>query len=153
MHLKKMSTLTRLSAVDELSYLSNERRQEVIFTASSEIPEMFGDPIRLRQVAKNLLANAILYTPEEGRITIKLNAEGDQLILQVVDNGLGIPQTDQPYIYDKFYRASNIPEDPSGRGLGLAIVKSIVENHKGRVWVDSRSGAGSCFTVVLPLEG
>ena len=141
------------SAVDELSYLSNERRQEVIFTASSEIPEMFGDPIRLRQVAKNLLANAILYTPEEGRITIKLNAEGDQLILQVVDNGLGIPQTDQPYIFDKFYRASNIPEDTSGSGLGLAIVKSIVENHKGRVWVDSRSGAGSCFTVVLPLEG
>jgi two-component system NtrC family sensor kinase len=140
------------SVVEELSYLSDERQQEVVFNTLSEPPNIFGDPIRLRQVAENLLTNAILYSPEEGRITIQLKAEGNQLILEVVDNGLGIPKTDQPYIFDKFYRASNIPENSSGSGLGLAIVKSIVESHKGRVWVDSQPGAGSCFTVVLPLR-
>jgi two-component system NtrC family sensor kinase len=76
--------------------------------------------------------------------------EGEQIILQVSDNGPGIPLTDQPYIFDKFYRASNAPAEAHGTGLGLAIVKSIVENHQGRIWVDSTPGQGSKFTVVLP---
>ena len=66
------------------------------------------------------------------------------------DNGPGIPPADQPYIFDKFYRASNAPLDTPGTGLGLAIVKSIAENHLGRVWVDSALGQGSTFTIVLP---
>jgi signal transduction histidine kinase len=78
--------------------------------------------------------------------------ERDQVIFQVIDTGLGIPRADQAYIFDKFYRASNIPEDVIGSGLGLAIVKSIVENHEGRVWVDSTPGEGSSFTVVLPIN-
>jgi signal transduction histidine kinase len=69
----------------------------------------------------------------------------------VIDNGPGIPATDQPYIFDKFYRGSNIPMDTPGTGLGLAIVKSIVDNHLGRIWVDSATGQGSTFTVVLPV--
>ena len=138
-------------AIKELHYLAEERQQEIVFALSDDLPEIFGDPICLRQVAENLIANAILYTPLKGRIDVKLDAEADQLILQVVDNGLGIPQTDQPYIFDKFYRASNIPDDTQGSGLGLAIVKSIVEKHQGRVWVNSQPGNGSCFTVVLPI--
>jgi two-component system NtrC family sensor kinase len=140
-------------AVDELRYMADDRHQVVVFEPAAEIPAVYGDPVRLRQVAENLLVNAILYTPDKGRITIHLASQGDQVILQVMDNGLGIPQPDQPYIFDKFYRASNIPENITGSGLGLAIVKSIVENHQGRVWVDSRPGVGSCFTVVLPIQG
>ncbi len=137
--------------LDELLYLSEERRQLIELESPPDIPALYGDPICLRQVVENLVANAILYTPQDGKISIRLEAEEDQLILQVADNGLGIPQTDQPYIFDKFYRASNIPEGTKGSGLGLAIVKSIVENHQGRVWVNSQPGIGSCFTVVLPL--
>jgi two-component system NtrC family sensor kinase len=67
------------------------------------------------------------------------------------DTGPGIPPSDQPYIFDKFYRASNVEKGVPGTGLGLAIVKSVVDNHQGRVWVESRVGEGSTFTVVLPV--
>jgi signal transduction histidine kinase len=68
----------------------------------------------------------------------------------VSDTGPGIPPADQPYLFDKFFRASNVPESVPGTGLGLSIVKSIVDNHRGRIWVDSTLGAGTTFTVVLP---
>ena len=139
-------------AIEELQYLVDERQQEIEFESSNSIPQIFGDPMCLRQVVENLIANAILYTPEKGKITVRLVIEGEQIIFQVIDNGLGIPSNDQPYIFDKFYRASNIPESTRGSGLGLAIVKSIVEKHQGRIWVNSQPGAGSCFTVVLPTS-
>jgi two-component system NtrC family sensor kinase len=112
-------------------------------------PLVNGDPVRLRQMIGNLLDNAIKYTPEKGVVHLKVEVEGDQVILRIRDNGMGIPQADQPYLFDKFFRASNIPEDLPGTGLGLSIVKSIVDNHGGRIWVDSKLGEGTTFTVVL----
>jgi signal transduction histidine kinase/CheY-like chemotaxis protein len=112
-------------------------------------PLVNGDPVRLRQMIGNLLDNAIKYTPEKGVVHLKVEVEGDQVILRISDNGMGIPQADQPYLFDKFFRASNIPEDLPGTGLGLSIVKSIVDNHGGRIWVDSKLGEGTTFTVVL----
>jgi two-component system NtrC family sensor kinase len=112
-------------------------------------PLVNGDPVRLRQMIGNLLDNAIKYTPENGVVRLTVEAEGDQVILRISDTGMGIPQADQPYLFDKFFRASNIPEDLPGTGLGLSIVKSIVDNHGGRIWVDSKSGEGTTFTVVL----
>ena len=73
------------------------------------------------------------------------------MILQVTDQGPGIPSTDQQHIFDKFYRGSNIPPEVDGSGLGLAIVKTIVENHQGRIWVESALGKGSSFFIVLPV--
>jgi len=70
-------------------------------------------------------------------------------VIEVADNGPGIPLDDQPHIFEKFYRGSNIAQVTSGTGLGLSIVKSIVENHHGRIWVDS-SPAGTTFSVILP---
>ena len=97
----------------------------------------------------NLLDNAIKYTPERGHVHLTVEAEGSQVVLQIRDTGVGIPQADQPFLFDKFFRASNVPEDLPGTGLGLSIVKSIVDNHGGRIWVDSKLGEGSTFTVVL----
>src|SRR5688500_20228370 len=73
------------------------------------------------------------------------------MILQVTDQGPGIPSTDQQHIFDKFYRGSNIPPEVDGSGLGLAIVKTIVENHQGRIWVESELGKGSSFFIVLTV--
>jgi two-component system NtrC family sensor kinase len=115
-----------------------------------ELPMVLGAPIRLRQMIGNLLDNAIKYTPAEGVIHIEGEGEGDQVILRVRDSGPGIPAADQPYLFDKFFRASNAPEDLPGTGLGLSIVKSIVDNHDGRIWVESELGQGTTFTVVLP---
>jgi two-component system, OmpR family, phosphate regulon sensor histidine kinase PhoR len=80
-----------------------------------------------------------------------MNVQEDQLIIAVKDSGIGIPLSDQAHIFDKFYRASNAPKGVVGTGLGLAIVKSIVDNHEGRIWVESKLREGSTFFVVLPL--
>ena len=115
------------------------------------IPPIRGNPIRLRQVLDNLVGNAIKYTPEGGEITIQMEVQDEQVIFRISDNGPGIPPADQPHIFEKFYRASNVPKGVGGSGLGLAIVKSIVDSHQGRIWVESLLGKGSTFTVVLPL--
>jgi two-component system NtrC family sensor kinase len=137
-------------AMDDLANSLKEKGHQINIEIPGDIPKVFGDPSRLRQLVVNILGNAVRYTPKGGQIGIRLRAETGQVILQVIDNGPGIPPSDQPYIFDKFYRASNIPRDVPGSGLGLAIVKSIVENHQGRVWVDSTLGQGATFTVVLP---
>lgn len=130
-----------------------EKSQNLVVNVAEDLPLILGNPIRIRQMVVNLLGNASKYTPEGGQIRIDAQAEGDQIIIRVSDTGVGIPPADQPYIFDKFYRSSNVPENVTGTGLGLSIVKSIVENHRGRIWVDSTPGKGSTFTVVLPAAG
>jgi PAS domain S-box-containing protein len=115
------------------------------------LPALRANPIRLRQVLDNVVGNAIKYSHTNGEIKITIHCEGDQMILQVTDEGPGIPFTDQQYIFDKFYRGSNISPEIEGSGLGLAIVKTIVENHQGRIWVESAVGKGSSFFIVLPV--
>jgi len=115
-----------------------------------ELPEIYGNPNQLRQMLSNLLGNAMKYTPSGGQIDIQTEHEAEQVILKFQDTGVGIPLADQPFIFDKFYRASNVPHNVPGTGLGLSIVKSIIENHRGRIWLESKPGHGSTFTVVLP---
>jgi len=137
-------------SIDSLESNIMEKEHELIVDAPAHVDKVFGDPTRLRQLVDNLLSNAIRYTPKGGQIKISLKSENNQVIFQVQDTGPGIPTSDQPYIFDRFYRASNVEQDIPGSGLGLAIVKTVVENHQGRVWVDSTLGTGSSFTVVLP---
>ena len=115
------------------------------------LPALRANPIRLRQVMDNVVGNAIKYSPDRGEVEISIHAEADQMILKVTDNGPGIPAADQPRIFDKFYRGSNIDSEVEGSGLGLAIVKTIVESHQGRIWVESVEGTGSSFFIVLPV--
>ncbi|HLO17602.1 MAG TPA: ATP-binding protein [Anaerolineales bacterium] len=117
----------------------------------SALPALRANPIRLRQVLDNVIGNAIKYSNANGEIFISIHSEDDQVILQVTDQGPGIPTADQPHIFDKFYRGTNVGSDVEGSGLGLAIVKNIVENHQGRIWVESTVGKGSSFFIVLPV--
>ncbi|MEJ2599115.1 MAG: ATP-binding protein [Anaerolineales bacterium] len=137
--------------IESLTSSASEKSQELKMDLPPELPVTLGDPVRLRQMLNNLVSNAIRYTQDGGTIWVRGHAESEQVILQVADNGPGIPLADQPHIFDKFYRASNIPAEVPGTGLGLAIVKSIVENQQGRIWVDSNPGQGSTFTIVLPI--
>jgi len=129
----------------------SEKHLNIHMDLPMDIPPIRGNPIRLRQVLDNLVGNAIKYTPEGGEITIQMEVQDEQVIFRISDNGPGIPPADQPHIFEKFYRASNVPKGVGGSGLGLAIVKSIVDSHQGRIWVESLLGKGSTFTVVLPL--
>ncbi len=117
----------------------------------AEIPTLLANPVQMRQMVDHLLDNAVKYSLTGGTISVTGRIEQNQAILQFRDTGIGIPAIDLPYIFDKFYRAANASGETSGSGLGLAIVRSVVENHGGRVWVESVEGKGSIFTVVLPI--
>lgn len=130
----------------------DEKNQTLNIQIERELPPILGNPLRLRQMISNLVGNAIKYTPENGIIQVNAHHEDNQLIFEVSDNGPGISQVDQPYIFDKFYRGSNVTTSTPGTGLGLSIVKSIVENHQGRIWVKSAPNRGTTFTVVLPVS-
>jgi two-component system NtrC family sensor kinase len=136
--------------LDILAGQISARNLDVRVSQAPNLPPLKANPLRLRQMLDNLIGNAIKYTPPGGRIHISLRTEENQVILQVSDNGPGIPPADQPHIFEKFYRGENVPDGVAGSGLGLAIVKSIVENHQGRVWVESKLGQGTAIFVVLP---
>ncbi|MEI8132294.1 MAG: ATP-binding protein [Leptolinea sp.] len=145
-HLDELISASCESLKDQLAYKGHRLSVEV----PSSLPAVWGNPLLLAQVVDNLLENSIKYTPPGGQIFIKAEVDSDQLILQFKDTGVGIPPMDLPFIFDKFFRASNAAGEASGTGLGLAIVKTIVENHYGRIWVDSVLSQGSTFNVVLP---
>ena len=111
-----------------------------------------GDEARLTQVFTNLLGNAIKYTPAGGRIVVRINVENEQVHVSITDPGLGIPAAAIPYLFQRFYRVTRThAQHVSGLGIGLYVVKEIVTQHAGTISVDSTEGAGSTFTVHLPL--
>lgn len=125
---------------------------ELVYTATQNLPPVSGDRNQLAQVITNLLVNALIYSPT-GVIKVKTAVSPDEMVcIEITDTGLGIPQTDIPYLFDRFYRGekthqSNIP----GTGLGLAIAHEIVLIHNGRLEVESVEGEGSTFRICLPI--
>jgi signal transduction histidine kinase len=128
------------------------KRQTLSIEVAPGLPTVDGDPDRLAQVIANLLSNANKYTPAGGRIRISLVRDGERLLLAVQDDGIGISEEDQAQLFTRFFRARNrATEEVGGTGLGLAISRSLVEMHGGAIAVESAPGAGSTFTVVLPI--
>jgi two-component system phosphate regulon sensor histidine kinase PhoR len=112
-----------------------------------------GDPLRLKQAIINLIDNAVKYNKPGGMVKVSAWAQDNQLILQIQDSGIGISQADQQRIFDRFYRVDKSrSRAQGGSGLGLAIVKKIIEDHGGRITVDSTLGEGSTFRITLPLH-
>jgi signal transduction histidine kinase len=125
-----------------------------IYVESGTLPDISGDGDRLAQVFTNLIDNALKFTPPGGRIALRAARLATGIQIEVADSGAGIPENALPHIFDRFYQV-----DPSrtggrrhGAGLGLAIVKEIVAAHGGTLSVRSRLGAGTTFTVLLPLS-
>ncbi len=118
---------------------------------------VFAAPIRIRQALVNLIDNGVKYTPSGGRVTVSAafsaGSDGAETVtLRVSDTGLGIPARDLPHVFDKFYRVkSKATHEIAGTGLGLAITRTIVESVGGRIRVESVDGAGTTFTVELPI--
>jgi two-component system phosphate regulon sensor histidine kinase PhoR len=141
-----------LELVEELQPNIQAKQLRLNLDMPEQSVAVTGDRNRLHQAFGNLLGNAIKYTPDGGRIGLRAASQDGQIIIQVSDTGVGIAPADQPYIFDKFFRAENVSESHEGTGLGLSIVKSVVERHYGRVWVTSELGKGTTFTVVLPTN-
>lgn len=139
------------TAVDQLR-LAAQQRSITLVTGGQRGLEVLGDEGQLITALRNLIDNALSYSPEQTRVGIGVRKSGDLVEISVADQGLGIPEPDQARIFERFYRI-----DPArsrrtgGTGLGLAIVKHITTNHGGEVSVWSAEGAGSTFTLRLPL--
>jgi signal transduction histidine kinase/HAMP domain-containing protein/CHASE3 domain sensor protein len=126
----------------------------ILLTAQIDpLPPTVGDRDRLTQVLDNLISNALKFTPGGGRVEVRIGAVGDDARLQVSDTGVGVPQEEQSRLFDRFFRASNATSRAvPGVGLGLMIVRAIVAAHGGTIAVASEVGAGTTFTVRLPLQ-
>jgi two-component system phosphate regulon sensor histidine kinase PhoR len=125
-----------------------KKQQRLLYDAPMEPLSLIGDGYRLKQVVVNLLQNATTYTAEGGVIAVRLRAGGQQqVILQVHDNGKGIPSALLEHIFEPFYR---IEETGMGTGLGLSIAREIVHMHQGSISVGSTADLGTLFTVRLP---
>jgi signal transduction histidine kinase/DNA-binding response OmpR family regulator len=110
------------------------------------------DPKRIEQVLRNLLSNALKYSPEGGIITVQGRGDKRQLLVRISDQGMGIPSEDLERVFERFYRVENeITQGVRGAGLGLAVCRGIVEAHGGRIWVESTLGVGSTFYFTLPV--
>ncbi|MFZ2197695.1 MAG: ATP-binding protein [Thermodesulfovibrionales bacterium] len=113
------------------------------------LPVVLADKKMLPRVFANLLNNAIKYTDPGGTVSLSVQSTGKEILFQIQDSGIGIPETHTPFIFDAFYRVS---KDHKGSGLGLSIVKTIVEAHGGKIWVKSETDKGSIFSFTLPKK-
>jgi len=119
----------------------------------SDVPDLSltGDPVRLEQILVTYLANAVKFTPLGGYVTVRLDADADELRCEVVDDGVGISADDLPHIFQPFFQVSRLEgRTQNGAGLGLALTKRLTELHGGRVWAESTPGQGSRFGFSVP---
>ncbi|MBN8654503.1 MAG: HAMP domain-containing histidine kinase [Anaerolineae bacterium] len=119
----------------------------------SDLPPLIADGDRMAQVFTNLIDNALKFTPRGGAITLRAFTDADKMIASVIDTGVGIPEEDLPFIFQRFYQADPARKggETHSAGLGLAIVHEIVAAHGGRISVQSRKGMGTTMEVILPL--
>jgi signal transduction histidine kinase/CheY-like chemotaxis protein len=141
-------------AVEEVATLMRPRleakQQTLDVDVAPALPAASADPGRIRQIVSNLLTNAHLYTPEGGRIAVRVGASGDHVTLAISDTGRGMTPDQVERLFDRFYRADGRGATESGTGLGMSIVKSLVDLHEGVIDVESELGRGTTITVRIP---
>src|SRR4051794_31433420 len=140
--------------VAESSAAVARARQIDLRTELGEAPPVWGDRERLGQLVTNLASNAIKFTPAGGTVTIRVLRDGDDVVVEVEDTGIGIPQAEQDRVFQRFFRSTTATAQAiPGTGLGLVITKAIAEAHGGSSSVESEPGRGTCFRVRLPVDG
>ena len=139
------------AVVSELASALEQRRQHVEVAIGPGAESVRADPAKLHDVLRNLVANAITYSPEQTAIRVEATRDSTSTIFSVSDEGPGIPEEDLSRVFERFYRVDKSrARDPGGTGLGLAIVKHLVELHKGTVAADNRAAGGARVSVTLP---
>jgi signal transduction histidine kinase len=141
------------SVVDELAHTAQARAQKMIRNLTPHTIKVKADPEKLSLVLTNILNNAVRFTPEGGTILINLKAERGNALIEVRDNGIGIPTTELENIFKDFYQVEDhMRRRHGGMGLGLSIARGIVKLHKGRIWAESKGeGQGASIFVQIPL--
>jgi len=139
-----------ISEYDPFAKASNV---QITFSAAADLPQVVSDPFQIRLVIENLVDNAIRYIKDRGKVEIKLSKEENGVRFSIKDSGVGIPEKDQKYIFQKFFRSENIVRyQTQGSGLGLYISKEIIKRSKGKMGFKSQEGRGSTFWFTLPIK-
>jgi two-component system, OmpR family, phosphate regulon sensor histidine kinase PhoR len=157
LHLTDGVDMGRLAAdaAERLRLFAERQGVTLIVDAPVELPRIRGDATRLGQVVVNLVHNAVKFSPDGGDVTVRTSARGDEVVTAVEDHGIGVPAAARDRIFERFYkvdRARLRAEAGGGTGLGLAIARHVVEQHGGRIWVESEEGAGATFSFALPTS-
>jgi len=143
--------------VDEVATLFKNQFEEkglkLVVDVPDDLPEILADPVRVTQVLRNLVSNALKYT-RSGSVTIRVHVVAGSIQIDVEDTGIGMSDADLKKLFTRFFRAEDpLVREQGGTGLGLNITRSLVEMHGGKIWVQSKVGVGSTFSVKLPLPG
>ena len=155
----KKEPLEILPIVSEIAELikpqADEKDIEIAMNIPDNLPLVFVDGDRTRQIITNILSNSVKFTPEKGKISVNIQDEKEHFQVSISDTGIGIPPEQIGKIFDKFEQVKEVRErvkGPRGTGLGLAIVKSLVEAQGGKIWVESEVDKGSTFYFTLPKQ-
>ena len=140
------------AVVADLAPTIETKRQRVTIAVAPDACTLEADAAKLHDVVRNLVENAVNYSPEEADVRLEAVRRDDAVIMTVSDSGPGIPQTDLTRVFERFYRVDKSRSRPGGTGLGLAIVRHLVELHGGRAVADNRPEGGARITITLPLH-
>jgi two-component system, OmpR family, phosphate regulon sensor histidine kinase PhoR len=136
---------------ERLRLFADRQGVDLVVDAADNLPRIRGDEARLGQVFLNLLHNAVKFSPNGGRVTIRVVDSGDEVVASVEDQGVGIPRASLGRIFERFYKVDRARVRGGGTGLGLSIARHVVDQHGGRIWVESEEGRGSTFSFALPI--
>ena len=141
--------------INRLSHVANTKDIQIAASIPSDLPSIFGDPEYLQRVFFNLLDNAIKFSGPGSKVSVRIKQAKNRsmLLFFITDNGPGIPEEEQSFIFNKYYQAKGTRDHIDGVGLGLNISKHIVEAHGGEIWVESQNNQGSTFCFSLPIAG
>lgn len=140
-------------AAERLRLFAERQEVTIHVVAAPDVPTVRGDADRLGQVLVNLLHNAIKFSPDGGDVTVSVKASDGSVVVSVADAGIGIPRASRERIFERFYKVDRVRArgESGGTGLGLAIARHVIEQHEGRIWVESVEGSGSTFSFAIPV--
>jgi signal transduction histidine kinase len=138
--------------IGDLSPSIEAKDQHVTITVPPDASHVDGDPAKLHDIVRNLVENAVNYSPDGADLRVSAGLDRDSFVITVADSGPGIPEEDLTRVFERFYRVDKSRSRPGGTGLGLAIVKHLVELHGGEVRAGNAPNGGAVFTIRLPAS-
>lgn len=138
-------------SVERLRLFADRQGLTLVVDIPDRLPPVPGDEARIGQVVVNLVHNALKFGGDSGDVTVRVRERDGELVTSVEDHGVGVPKADQGRIFERFYKVDRARVRGGGTGLGLSIARHVLEQHGGRIWVESDEGAGSTFSFALPI--
>jgi two-component system phosphate regulon sensor histidine kinase PhoR len=138
-------------SVERLRLFADRQGLRLVLVVPERLPPVRGDEARIGQVVVNLVHNALKFGGDSGDVTVRVQELDGELVTSVEDHGVGVPKADQARIFERFYKVDRARVRGGGTGLGLSIARHVIEQHGGRIWVESDEGLGSTFSFALPI--